>query len=400
MSEDLIIRLSADGAARWSVIARESGERIAHGEAGPEEALSPEIGEEVSRTLCLLPSEDVYLGRVDLPARSENEARQAAPYLIEEELASVLEATEVSLGGKDEEGKRWIAAADREKLDFWRRRIADIAVRPVHVMPDSAALSSLDVSLALYARGADLVFLDSAAESGRAGGAVERSMERAVMPALLGAARGRDVAASPQLGLAGGKVVAIEADGLDRLASALSDVQARLMPPLFGGALSSGFDWSAITRALFRPGILAVAALVLFSALLIGEGVYFRVQRGHVDAAADDLFRRAFPEVSRVVNPQAQLNQRLASLGGGQEGEFLALMAGLAEISAQVEAVRIDAVRYDAQRGGLAISAVYNAFEDSEALRAAAEAEGFLLEDGGAQQSGAAILGEFTLRRP
>jgi general secretion pathway protein L len=399
MSQDLIIRLDATGAARWSVIARESGERLAEGEAGPEEALAPEIGDGVTRTLCLLPSEEVYLGRVDLPARSEREARQAAPYLIEEELASAPDVTEVSLGARDEDGKRWIAAADREKLALWRRRIADIAVRPVHVMPDSAALSVLEVDLALFARGADLLFLDAASGAGRAGGAVERSMERAVMPALLGAARGRDVAASPQLGLAGGKVGVIEEGGLDRLASRLTDAQVRLMPPLFGGALSIAFDWSAIARALFRPALLAAAALVLYSALLIGEGVYFRVQRDRIDVAAEDLFRRAFPDVTRVVNPQAQLNQRLASLGGGQEGEFLALMAGLAEISAQVEAVRIDAIRYDAQRGGLAVSAVYNAFEDSEALRAAAEAAGFQLEDGGVQQSGAAILGEFTLRR-
>lgn len=135
MSQDLILRLDGQGGLHWSVVERATGRRLQAGEAGPEETPDLSAFAGIDRTLVLLPSEDVFLGTIDLPARGEREARQAAPFMIEEALASPLSTTEVIPGPRGEDGRRWVMAADRDRLAAWAARIDAVAVRPCMSWP-------------------------------------------------------------------------------------------------------------------------------------------------------------------------------------------------------------------------------------------------------------------------
>ena len=399
MSHVLVIRVHRDGLIAWSAIEPASGARLARGELGEGEAIALPGQARITRTLCLLPSEDVFYGRVDLPARTEAEARQAAPFLIEDELAEPLDTLAVSVGPRSADGKRAVAAASRSLIESWRERVAALAVKPLFVMPDCAALSGHDADLVLFDRRDALLFHSRVSPGIACGGAVEPAMERVLTPVLIGEAQGRTVAASATLGLAGPTVRPVEHDDLDVLAARLDAAALKSMPPVFGAGLAHDFSWSETMARMRRPAAIAAALLLGFTALTLGEGVYYRAQRDVADQASVDLFRAAFPDAGVVRNPIAQLNNRMRAAGGGSDSAFLPLMAGLAEIAETVENVRIDAVRYDAARGGLSVSAVYSSFEDYEALRQAASERGFRIEDGGAQQTGAAISGDFTLWR-
>jgi general secretion pathway protein L len=61
--------------------------------------------------------------------------------------------------------------------------------------------------------------------------------------------------------------------------------------------------------------------------------------------------------------------------------------------------VRVEALRYDADRGVLAVTAVYGGFDDFETLRAAAEAAGVSIEDSGTRQGPDGVVGDFLARR-
>ena len=404
MSQDLIIRLEASGRAVWSVVDRESGERTVSGAAGPDEELTVSGTDAVDRTLVLLPSELIFLTTLDLPARSEAEARQAAPFMIEDELASRLADTQVVPGPRGQNRLRWVAAADRECVAEWTARIASVAVRPVHVVPDCAAGAELDVAISLFDRGDSVLWMHGAQtrKPGMAsGGAVDARLFNSVIGPLVRSAEGGPVAVSASLGLAGENFRQVPRGDLDVRASALPEVVVSGFPALLGERLRSRLDWPGLTGPLRRPAILAAAVLLAFCALVAGETAYYRYQSGRFDAATVAEFRAAVPGVDRAVFPaeaERLLDARLAAIGGGETSPFLQLMAGLTELTADSDSIRIDHVRFDRSRAELSVSALYSDFSDFDALNERARTLGLSLSDGGARESGRAIQGEFTVR--
>lgn len=407
MSQDLILRPDTAGKVRWSIVDRPSGQRVQEGEADADSALDITGFDAVDRTLVLLPSEAVFFTHVDLPARTEREAAQAAPFAIEEELASRLSETCVVTGTRQDDGSRWVMAADKTLVADWRARIADVAVRPVFVLPDCLAAAEPDTALTLFDRGDCVLWYygNAARKTGcPAGGALEPGLFGPLVTALVEGAQGGETAVSSSLGLAGERLRQVPRADLDLRASALpADLLAGL-PPLLGSDLLSRLNWNGLVAPLKRPLALAAALLAGFCLLMGGEGVYFSLQADRFDAAAVAEFRAARPDITRRVIPaeaERLLNESLARLGGGEAtSSFLQLMAALAELTEGSETVRIDHVRFDRARGELSVSALYTDFADFDALSERAGQLGIVLTDGGARESGSALQGEFTVRLP
>ena len=407
MSQDLILRPDNAGGVRWSIVDRPSGQRVQEGEADADSALEIAGLDAVDRTLVLLPSEAVFFTHVDLPARTEREAAQAAPFAIEEELASRLSETCVVTGTRQGDGNRWVMAADKTLVADWRARTADVAVRPVFVLPDCLAAAEPDTALTLFDRGDCVLWYygRAARKAGRpAGGALEPGLFGSLVAALVEGAQGSETAVSSSLGLAGERLRQVPRADLDLRASALpADLLAGL-PPLLGSDLLSRLKWNGLGAPLKRPLALAAALLAGFCLLMGGEGVYFSLQADRFDAAAVAEFRAARPDITRRVIPaeaERLLNDSLARLGAGEAtSSFLQLMAALAELTEGSETVRIDHVRFDRARGELSVSALYTDFADFDALSERAGRLGIVLTDGGARESGSALQGEFTVRLP
>lgn len=405
MSQDLVLHFRPDGGLIWSMIDRVSGARLRHGEAGPGEI--PDTGEtaEVSRTLCLLPTEHVFLTRISLPARSEREARQAAPFMIEDELAAGLDETRVVIGEKDAGNERWVMAVDEARAEAWLAALEPVLVRPVHTVPDCLAIPSHDAVLRLHDRGdAVLVMLDGEArESGRnVGAAVSRGLFDTLLPALVKQAGEGQIAVSASLGLAGANLTALDHEDLDRGASRLDDEFLKGLPSLFGDRLRSTFDWSSVLRPLRRPAMLAGAALLGFGLLMGGEAIYLRHQADRFDDASVVLFRQSFPEVTTTLVPASArriLDQRLAGVTGNSDGvSFLTLSAALADLTRENDRIRIDHLRFDRSRAELTVSAIYTEFSDFDALSRQAAEMGLVLDDQGTREGDRGIEGDFVLR--
>ena len=405
MSQDLILRLEEAGRLHWSVIERASGRRLHDGVADGELAELPVPLDAVNRTLVLLPAQSVFLAEIDLPARGDRDAQQAAPFAIEDELAARLDDTHVVPGPRQETGRRWVMAARRDQVEAWRARVDALAVRPVHVLSECLAAADAAAGLTLFDRGDSVLWFqgDAVRQPGKpAGGALDPKLFGTVISPLVQPVGGAGVTVSATLGLAGENFRQIPRGDLDLMASALPDAVVAAQPPLLGTDLLSRMDWSALVEPLKRPAALAAALLVGFGLLTGGEGLYYRMQADRFDTATIAEFRAAMPQVTRRVIPaeaERLLGDGLARLGGGETGSsFLQLTAALAELTAGSETVRIDHVRFDRARSELLVSALYADFGDFETLNARAEALGIVLADGGARQSQNAIEGEFTVR--
>lgn len=405
MSQDLVLHIQPEGGVHWSVIDRPSGARLRHGRAAAGDL--PDMGETggITRTLCLLPSEHVFLSRIRLPARSEREARQAAPFMIEDELAGALDDTHVALGERDDGNQRWVYAVDGDRLADWRALIEPLLVRPLFTLPDCLAVPGPGAALRLYNRGdAVLILQDSeTVEPGRSlGAAVGHRLFERVLPGLVQQAGQGQIAVSASLGLAGANLTALENEDLDRTASRLAGDFCKGLPALFGDRLRSTFDWSAILTPLRRPAMLAAAALLAFGLLLGGEAMYLRYQADRFDDAAVAEFQAAFPDVTAAQIPTSArriLDQRLAGITGNRDGvSFLTLTAALAELTAENDRIRIDHLRFDRSRAELTVSAIYSEFSDFDALSRQAGELGLVLDDQGTREGDRGIEGDFVLR--
>jgi len=415
-------RADADHAS-WALVEGEAV--LAEGAVRPGEAPELPYGAAPQRAVALLPAEAVFLRRVSVPGGSERDARRAAPFLIEEQLAQPLDFVSVEIGPKQPDGTRFVLAVDSALRESWRKFAAGLGVKPVHAAPDAMTVPGHGADLAVYAlegrvliqtRGGDLHAEPDgeaeprdmeAAASDRLFAGVEPDLADLVLPALSAQIRPRRVIVTegfdPALTAPDDAPIALKrmpAPDLRLTAVSLPLEAFERLPAALGAGLASGFDWAETLRPWRAAAGLAVAALIGLAGLNALQANVLEQRAEAYEQARQETFQQAFPD-TRPVNIDVQLRRRLASVGAAEGGGgFLDLSAALSAILADVDGVRVDSIRYDAERGGLAVSALYADFGDFEALRAAAEARDLILEDGGARQSADGVEGEFTVRLP
>lgn len=404
MSQDLVIQVHDTGMLDWSVIDRESGNTLFSGESGADEVPDIPADAAIERTLCILPGERVFVTRISLPARSEREARQAAPFMVEDELASSLDETRIIPGAKAADGKRWVMGVENEWAEALQARLDPVLVRPVYTLADYQAAADAEAALTLFDRRGDILFWygQSAQQEGTAfGGAVDPALFGQIAHAIVHGASGGDVAVSASLGLTGSAFRNAPREDLSLRAHRIGDDVLAQLPALFGERWLSTLDWSAALKPLRYTSALAAALLLAFAALLGSEAMYYRAQADRFDEASIAVFRSAVPEVTRRVIPaeaERILGDRIAALGGGETSSFLLHAAALAELTEDNDRVRIDGIRFDQSRSELRVSALYTDFSDFDALSAQAARMGIGLEDNGAREGEAGLEGEFVLR--
>lgn len=412
----------ADTPAGWALVGGDGG-LVAEGRVLPGQRPDLPQGRLPSHAIALMPAQDLQVRHLAVPGRHDREAARAAPFLVEEDLAAPLETQHVAIGPRGEDGQCWLFAAYRTVQAGWREYLLGLGVKPVYAVPDAMMLNGHggDLTLAGYegvilfqTRAGDLVRRaelagSEAAEPGPDDpvcGGIDAVLAEHVLPAL-----GRHMAPKrltigpdidPGLVAPDDTPIAVKRQPVPdlRLEAARSpETVFGALPAFFGEALVFGIDWPARLQPWRRAAVLAGVTVLGATALLAAEGVYYAHRAEVFYESSRDLYRTEFDE--RAVDPAAQLRVRLRALGDGPgEAGFLPLAAALAEIAAASQTVSIDSVRYSADRGGLSVTASYPDFADFETFRAAAEAEGLVIEEGGARQGGDAITGDFLLRLP
>ena len=424
----LVLTLPAEldaATARWALV--EDGTILAEGMVRAGEAPILPADARPSHAVALMPAQAVFLRRLPVPGGSDRDARRAAPFLIEEQVGQALESVSVEIGPKGADGARFVIAADTALRDLWRRFAAGLGVKPLHAAPDAMVTPGHGADLTVFEiEGRVLVQtraghlnatrsceedvtqrdLDTAAGEPVIA-AFEPDLAAIILPALAARLAPRRVLVSdgfdPGLAAPDGTPIALKriaAPDLRLCAAALDVGVFEYLPPALGAGLASGFDWAQTLRPWRVAAGLAVAAVIGVTALNAGQAAILERRAEAYEQARLETFQAAFPD-TRPVNIDVQLRRNLASVGAAEGGGgFLVLASALSAILADVDGVRVDSLRYDAERGGLAVSALYADFGDFEALRAAAEARDLVLEDGGARQSADGVQGEFTVRLP
>lgn len=358
-----------------------------------------------ARVIALAPGAEVTMHHVALPAGSEAQARSAAPFAVEDEIALDVEAVHVALGRKGApDESRAVAVVTRERMQAWLATLDELDLHPAHLTPDYMALTPGE-GARLFDAG-DRVL----ARTPQGGFTVDRDLAAMLAPQTL-SEQGLDVveawtANAGALGLdAGAASVRVrppldDAGLLQQFVSGVaSGVEIDLLQGAFRARRRRGESAAAWKRWRWPAGLAASIALVW----LVSAGVQawsYRQAAQDLRAQAADAYVAAFPDEPRVSDPQRRLQARLADLGGGAGGGvgFLELSAVAFESVAPLERVQIESLRFDSEDGALFVSMIYDTYSDVEAFMATASDRGVVVEEGGSRRNGRRMSGDLILR--
>jgi general secretion pathway protein L len=330
MSQFLVLRL-ADPVS-W-IITDADGGRIGPVSTGSLADAAPIAAE---RPLVVIaPGASVTFAQPELPVKSGARLAQIVPYAMEELLAGEVEQFHFAVGRTDTEGRTLVAAVRRDELRSWMEALKSAGLDPQALVPEplcvpdnpGKTVAVLDAGqLLVRAPGALPVALDAEplTEAFTLAGlegedrhvqlfASQQDWEhsREMIEAL------REVTGSLDLQLLPDGALPLLAAGATR-SDALSLLQ---------GEFARRTGWRAEWQRWRIAAFLALAALALHIGVRGYDLVRLHAEETRLDAAIEQAARVAMPDVERIVDVRAQIEQRLAGGGTADPQGLLARLA-------------------------------------------------------------------------
>jgi len=318
MSQFLVLRL-ADPVC-WIIVDADGG-RIGPVSTGNLADAAPLAAE---RPLVVIaPASSVTFAQPELPVKGGARLAQIVPYAMEELLAGEVEQFHFAVGRTDAEGRTLVAAVRRDEMQSWLDALKSAGLDPQAVVPEplctpdnpGMTVAVIDAGhLLVRAPGALPVALDAEplteafALAGLEG--EDRHVQlyvsqedwqhsREMIEAL------REVTGSLDLQLLPDGTLPLLAAGSVR-GDALSLLQ---------GEFARRTGWRAEWQRWRIAAFLALAALALHVGVRGYDLIRLRAEEQRLDASIEQAARIAMPDVERIVDARAQIEQRLA--GGG-----------------------------------------------------------------------------------
>ena len=333
-SHKLLIRpASSDPAAAarvedWLWLRESESTHSSHGSKPPASA---------SATL-LVPASWMHIRSLQLPMMSAAKLNQALPYALEEYLAGDVEQLHLVSSRQLQDGSVLTAAIDAELLQALLAQLQALDICVQRAVPDALCLPGhadghsimplLDCWLlrdhndeALCLRADELEWLASAADAS-AQWHVYSDAEQSP-PAIQGRLQQHQI--NDPLHTLGQQAAACE---LNLLRGRYAVHQYR-------------------SSQLWRTSALAAALLiVLLSAYAISEQLLLQRELRQQQQQVQQQMRRAFPEISTIVNPRVQAERALAARTGGGGDQLLSLLQAAAPVIAAQQLTSLQSLEY------------------------------------------------------
>lgn len=378
MRENLFIRLtsaSLEAQTDYCIANSDAQHAFAVQRAPLAEVLARAAGR---RVVVLVPSPDVRLSSVTVPARGAAKVLQAAPFALEDQLADDVETLHFAIGPRQADGSHPVAVVSRARMDEWLAPFNHAGIRVEVLAPETLCLPPVEGERWTALAEPHHISVRTGAFSGFGCAAEDLPLLLQLADTekkhTLHIAIPRDhspdfTALEWPVELLPGFGTALEAllhhyrnDSINLLQGAYSQSEglARLWQP-----------WKA--TAAFAACWLLVAGL--------SHGVQAHKLGQQLSAQQDSnaqRFTQLFPAETRIVNLEAQLDQQAAALkGGGAQGGFLPLAEVLARALNAAPGLNLKGIQY--RENALFVSLGGSDLQQLELLR------GWFEQNGGAR---------------
>lgn len=333
MRDTLFIRLTdvlaPSSQLFYLITSADNQRRLDAGQVALEELLTLA---QTRKLILLAPAGSIRMATVQVAARQLNKVQQATPFLLEEQVADDLEDLHFAIGNRAGNGEYPVAIVRHDQLQKWLQPFRERGLRVDAVIPEWQCLAWH--SSAENWNGV-LDGMQVLVRTGLASGFVCENPDLALCMDLADPERTTGlrlltpVARPDDLQLEGRnlEMVTGQATVLEALVSGLDEAQAI---DLLQGEYSQREDWARRWRPFRTAAILGGVWLLV---ALISAGANTWKTGRELDAleqANIDRFQHLFPDEQRIVNLEAQLDQKLAQLQGGPDTKGALSLLGVA----------------------------------------------------------------------
>ena len=335
MADKFIIYLGHKGeAVQWAVANPSTHAVLEEGSGSLEQAAEVAHGR---RVVALVPSDEVFLTQVSVPSRNPSKVRIAIPNLLEESLSDDIDNLHFSIGTHHEGGVYPVVIMSKQRIEYYQHILAEAGIRVEKLMPSVLALPYADKHWSVLQEGDEVVVRESEYIGfSCAPGNLQLFFKQAL--------QGLDDTDMPVVHTFQDFV-----DIPDSLGVEVEQQQAVSLMHVFAGGIEQGLvinllqgeykplrKENASWNKWRRTAVLASLLCVLWLGLTFNEAYKLKLANERLTTEIHQIYSQAFPG-SRIVNPRAQMKQKLASLKGASStsgsGDFL---AALNKVSASI----------------------------------------------------------------
>ena len=320
------------------------------------------------RTLLVVAGEQVTLSQAKLPLRKRRTWQRALPYALEDHLADSVDALHFAIAetepGATIDGQVAVAVVQHEVLRSWLERCYAVAIEPYAVVPDTLLVPQSARSWSV------LIEQQQQRCLVRTGFAAGFACELDNLPLLLQMVwqatpeevrpqalqvwgelplelNQLDVEIEQQVGIASALVLFAQAQALKGMRRTVLPVN--LLQGVYQPGVEQG-QW-------LRPWRIAAAlAAIWLTVQGVQQGVQYwqlLAEQERLEQQIATIFREALPQTRRMVNPQAQLENRLRELRASQpsgDAVFFHLLQQGGQRLAAHPSVTVNGLRYKDQQ--------------------------------------------------
>ena len=340
MSDQLLIRLQADGQLAW--LAQDAqGRALSGANIG---APAPATIAGARHVVVLVPSEQVVLLETDAVSARRAQLAKAVPFALEDQLASPVEELHFALAEHVAGARLGVAVVARAALRAWIETLAQPGIRADAVVPDSLALAPPGEGATVLIEPARALL-----RWGPAHGCVCETAALAQWLAVIAPAtvQVHDFRQAPRLELPVevARYHERQSDPLALFAAALAREPAI---NLLQGEFAPNHRHVPAQKLWRRAGLLAAAGVIL--ALAYAAGDYLRLKResDRLEQAQHDALRATLPELGDVAGDPRQLMQSALTRmrGDSATGGLLPLLGRIGPVLSATTRVSLKSMEY------------------------------------------------------
>jgi len=400
--EQLVVRLGAnpDEAIHWIVWSSQQNEIIASGALPDVEQLGTLADRAGGRPICaLVPTSDILLKWVELPAKAGRKALAAIPFILEEEISGDIAQQFFALGPKVGNNQA-VAVVSKDKLQSWLNIIQDAGLACEQLIPDVLALplagenawSILELGEQLLVRKDDWAGLQGERDwlLQAINHLARQHVKQNEHALLINDYSGTDLANIENLDVT---VMPLDLP-MKVLAQGVQSAKFNLLQ----GEYKIKNQASGQFKKWRVAAVLAVIAL--FTTLVDKNLEQNRLDEQLVilKAQVSGEYKRAFPNAGAYRDLRTTMGRQVKALEQGGGGVSMLIMLSQLKSAFEESNVKPQTMRFDSSRTELRIKAVATNFDALDRFKRQVEAQGFTVEQGSINQKDNQVIGSLSIR--
>ena len=367
MTDTLLIALNEDLPIKWTLFA--DAEEVENGQVTELADLVEKANER--KVVAWLPSENIVFIDLEIPVYQQRNLRQIVPGLLEEDLATDIEQLHFSIGDETVAGSVTVAVVDDSIITRWVDKFKAAGIKLDALLPGSLALPWSENNWTIQCDG----FHCEIRVAAQSAFLFERENLTLILPKITkqwGQPQTIRCFNSAEEQLQLGFPTEFSNDKIEkqRILPDASALSINLLQGEYAVKEDFGQHWNK-----WRISAMLVFAVIglHFSSMAINSYRLNQQAQTYKEETAS-LFRSAFPKETRLVNPKAQMMEKLQNMQSQfNSSGFLVLLQQVAPILKQTPDVQLIRIKYEQDLNAIVLDVQAKNYAGLDQLKVALE---------------------------